>query len=192
MNYGILRETLICLKFRGIPKKHSDLIEVQWCPFRNLEVKDGNGKHVKFPKRECIMGSCEQCSCEQYCNELVKNNLELLKKRSQIEWQQWVNVETKTKAGKISRKLKQVLKGGTLKKVFDAYMEKLKFMSFHQFSKIWQMKQFNLCKRNLQKGQVILVHYFSQNILLYTQDEPQGAHWDHNQITVHPTVCFYL
>ena len=55
VNYGLLRETLICHKFRCIPKKHSDLIEVQWCPFRNSEGKDGNSESVEFPKRVCVM-----------------------------------------------------------------------------------------------------------------------------------------
>ena len=94
--------------------------------------------------------------------------------------------------GKVVRQLKQVLKEGTLKKLFDKYISMLEFMSFHQFSKIWQMKQFNLSKQNLRKGQIILVHDFSQNIILYAQGELQGAHWDHEQITVHPTVCFYV
>ena len=26
---------------------------------------------------------------------------------------------------------------------------------------------------------------------MYNQDEPSGAHWDHEQITIHPTACFY-
>ena len=32
---------------------------------------------------------------------------------------------------------------------------------------------------------------FSQNLLLYSQDEPQPRHWIHKQITIHPTVVYY-
>ena len=33
---------------------------------------------------------------------------------------------------------------------------------------------------------------YSPNILLYTQDEVAGAHWDHVQIFVHSTIVFYI
>ena len=54
------------------------------------------------------------------------------------------------------------------------------------------MKQFNTCLASLKRGTVLLVHDFSQNILLYSQDKPQGHHWDHEQITVHPMVAYYI
>ena len=38
---------------------------------------------------------------------------------------------------------------------------------------------------------MIFVHDFSQNLLLINQDEVSSAHWDHEQVTIHPTVCFY-
>ena len=58
--------------------------------------------------------------------------------------------------------------------------------------KIWQLKQFNISLQNLRKGQVLLVHDFSQNLLLYAQDEVTAAHWDHEQVTLHPTVVYYV
>ena len=190
VNYGIMREALIRHKFRGIPGRFTDSIEIQWCPFRDTDLKDREG--VEFPKINCVIGICEHCGLDPYRNELEKKNSELLKRETLIEWHQWDTIKSQTKKGKDNRKLKQVLIGGTVEMLFEDYMEKLEFMSFHQFSKIWQMKQFNLCRRNLRKGQIILVHDFSQNILLYAAEEPQGAHWDHQQITVHPTVCYYL
>ena len=36
------------------------------------------------------------------------------------------------------------------------------------------------------------MHDYSQNILLYVQDEVSSAHWDHEQVAVHPTICFYI
>ena len=62
----------------------------------------------------------------------------------------------------------------------------------HQFIKIWQLKQFNISLQNLRKGQVLFVHDFSQNLLLVTQDEVSAAHWDHEQVTLLPTVVYYV
>ena len=36
------------------------------------------------------------------------------------------------------------------------------------------------------------MHDFQQNLLLLTQDETLAAHWDHPQLTIHPTALFYL
>ena len=76
--------------------------------------------------------------------------------------------------------------------LLNKYLEQLNKISSHQFMKIWQLKQFNISLQNLRKGQVLLVHDFSQNLLLYTQDEVTAAHWDHEQVTLHPTVVYYV
>ena len=62
------------------------------------------------------------------------------------------------------------------------------------FFKIWQLHNFNLSLSNLQRGQVLFVHDFQKNLLLLTQDEALAAHWDHPQLTIHPTavVLFIL
>ena len=39
----------------------------------------------------------------------------------------------------------------------------------------------------MQPGQVLCVHDYSQNMLLLYQDEVGAKHWDHEQITLHPT-----
>ena len=65
-------------------------------------------------------------------------------------------------------------------------------MSAHQFFKIWQLHNFKLSLSNLSSGQVLFVHNFQQNLLLLIQDEMLAAHWDHPQLTIHPTSLFYL
>ena len=70
-------------------------------------------------------------------------------------------------------------------------MQQLQEMSLHQFNKVWQLKQFKSAINSLKVGQVLIVHDFSQNLLLYDQDEPQGRHWDHEQVTIHPSVAYY-
>ena len=71
------------------------------------------------------------------------------------------------------------------------YTKQLQSMSLHQFFKVWQLRNFNLTINNLQRGQVLFVHDFQQNLLLITQDESSGSHWDHPQLTIHPTSVYY-
>ena len=68
-------------------------------------------------------------------------------------------------------------------------MKQLKSISHHQFRsmKIWQLQNFTSAKEHLQPGQLLCIHDFSQNLLLLYQDEVGSKHWDHEQITLHPT-----
>ena len=70
-------------------------------------------------------------------------------------------------------------------------MQQLKKMSLHQIFKLWQLRNFNMVLENIQPGQVMFVHDFQQNLLLLTQDEALASHWDHPQLTIHPTCMFY-
>ena len=86
----------------------------------------------------------------------------------------------------------QQKESGSCRMLLDKYLEQFNKISLHQFMKIWQLKQFNISLQNLCKGQVLLVHDFIQNLLLYAQDEVSAAHWEHEQVTLHPTVVYYV
>ena len=53
------------------------------------------------------------------------------------------------------------------------------------------VEKFKNTLQHLQIGQVLFVHDFQMNLMLFVQDEPAGVHWEHPQITVHPTSVFY-
>ena len=127
---------------------------------------------------------------EKYKVMLSQNNKHLLESQDIIKWRQWQEISYE-KEGEKKSKIGDDIKTGTMKNLLDHYINQLHDMSVHQFCKIWQLKQFNRCVRNLKPGQVLFVHDFSQNLLLYLQDEPQSRYWVHKQITIHPTVVYY-
>ena len=110
-----------------------------------------------------------------------------------MSWKQWktIKLERLTKKGKNINRMSLVEFTRTFKEILVEYLKQLKDMSQHQFNKVWQMKNFNQALENMEIGQILFIHDFSQNILLYIQDEVSGAHWDHKQVTIHPTTCFY-
>ena len=55
----------------------------------------------------------------------------------------------------------------------------------------WNYCQYKKAKQNLVEGQVLIVDDFVQNYLCGHQNEPQGLHWLHQQVTVHPSVAMY-
>ena len=81
-------------------------------------------------------------------------------------------------------------KTGTAIDLLNAYIEDLQVMRKHHFYNVWQTYQFMLNKANLQLNQIILAQDFARNFVLDFQDEPRDLHWDHDQVTVHPTVLY--
>ena len=79
-------------------------------------------------------------------------------------------------------------KTGTAIDLLNAYIEDIQVMRKHHFYNVWQTYQSMLNKANLQPNQIILVQDFARNFVLDFQDEPKDLHWDHNQVTVHPTI----
>ena len=202
-NFGLLRDTLIASGFKGIPKNHACSIEVTWCPFRKVcdeNIHDGahkcDGFHQsansdELPQRNCVLRQCTQCGTEKYKRMLRVKNRKLLNSKRYTQWTQWQNKKVFNGKKDVNRML-PTLHTGTLEDIFKEYIKQLKSISRHQFMKIWQLKNFNMALHHLRYGQLLLVHDFSQNLLLFAQDEVPGAHWDHEQATIHPTVAYYI
>ena len=64
-NLGLLRETLIGLGFKGIPKNHAALIEITWCNFQKKLI-------VKAMKRSRLCTMMEKCPGRNVFNENAK------------------------------------------------------------------------------------------------------------------------
>ena len=205
-NLAMLRSTLIALGFKGIPRNHACSIEITWCEFRKqhvppLQHRDEDCSKAcqdinknELPHKDCVMRKCKSCGIDKYKRVLEEMNTDLLMKRGTVYWKQWklLALERKSNKGKSIKRMGLQQFSGTYSKILEKYLSLLDTMSIHQFNKIWQMKNFNEALRNLQIGQVLFVHDFSQNLLMYLQDEVSAAHWDHEQITIHPTVAFYV
>ena len=65
-------------------------------------------------------------------------------------------------------------------------------MAKHCFMASWNYWQYKQAKRNIIQGDIITVHNFAQNYLCTHQNECQGLHWHHKQVTVMPTVVHYV
>ena len=200
-NLGLLRESMIGIGFKGIPKNHSCSIKTTWCKFRsNSEIPhdyDGCDEihesitSDQLPSKKCVLRKCNACGIDNYRKALKDLNKNILKKNATAFWSQWGIGKVFNGRKTVKRWMLQKESGSCLI-LLNKYLEQLNEISSHQFMKIWQLKQFNISLQNLRKGQVLLVHDFSQNLLLYAQDEVTAAHWDHEQVTLHPTVVYYV
>ena len=64
-------------------------------------------------------------------------------------------------------------------------------MSQHSFFAAWNFHQYLVCKNNLEKGLILVVHDYAQNYLCIHQNEIQAMHWSHAQVMMHPSCISY-
>ena len=67
----------------------------------------------------------------------------------------------------------------------------MEVMTEHSFMASWNYVQYREARKNISLRQVIFVHDFAQNYLCEQQNEAQGLHWSHKQVTLMPTVAHY-
>ena len=194
-NFSKSRQTLIGFGIKGIPCNHSAAIDKSLCLYRRNEPDDMDicNPYVcdELPGKNCIKRTCDNCSIEKYQEQVMKENITLIQTLKRVSWQQWGDVRYLGRDGKSKKKTALITYYGSVAKLLALYFKQLKMIAMHQFQKLWQLQNFNMTLRYLQCGQVLFVHDFQMNLMLFCQDEPAGTHWDHPQITVHPTLAFF-
>ena len=75
--------------------------------------------------------------------------------------------------------------------LLDRYVKALESMLSHSFFTAWNFHQYLVCKNNLEKGYILVVHDYAQNYLCIHQNEIQAMHWCHEQVTLHPSCISY-
>ena len=81
--------------------------------------------------------------------------------------------------------------GGTFEELIDEYACDVLNMQQLLFHLEWQCLQFGELVENLQTSEVDFVIDFAKNYSHQETDEPQSAHWDHMQSTMHLVVVYY-
>ena len=145
----------------------------------------------KLPGKNCIKHTCDNCRVQKYQEQVMKENITLIRALQRVSWQQWGDVKYIAHDGNRKKKTALITYYGSVAKLLALYFKQLKMIAMHQFQKLWQLWNFNMTLLYLQRGQVLFVHDFQINLMLFTQNQPVGTHWDHPQITVHPTSAFF-
>ena len=114
-NLGLLRETLIGLDFKGIPKNHAASIEITWCNFqRKADCESDEEEQILYhdgemPRKECVQRKCKKCGVAKFQSKIMHDNMELIRKLKNVKWKQWHKVTyTALKGKKINKKMNYV------------------------------------------------------------------------------------
>ena len=141
-----------------------------------------------FPKVGCILHTCETCSTDVFKNAILSANAAKLKdERKRFLVKLWVT-KTERKDGVAQSFLDWKFERCNYTGLIDLLMEHMSTMSEHTFMASWNYVQYKQAKKIILVGDVIFVHDFVQNYLCQHQNEFQGLHWRHKQVTIMPIV----
>ena len=164
----------------GIPTDVAEAIDKSLCEYSEY-----------FPKLDCVIPKCKKCGTQSFKHSILQKNHEKFKdKRKRFLVKLWVT-KTERKEGVAQLYLHWKFERYNYIELIDLFIEHMCNMSEHTFMASWNYVQYKQAKKNILEGDIIFVHNFTQNYLCQHQNECQGLHWRHKQVTVMPTVANY-
>lgn len=129
---------------------------------------------------KCFLGNCNKCPTL----DNFKNNLHALlndSNISEIQFSTWTGTDRSTL-------MKQVLNS-------DEFLEdlcvRLSALKLHSFIAKKQTSFYEEKKKNLKNGEILVVMDFSENYKFVVQNASQAFHFNNDQCTIFPIVCYY-
>ena len=148
-------------------------------------------------RAECMYKTCQ--NCKDWEPSLRKYVSEKVDMKKEIHYLSWKTKTYETNKGKKSvRRVLENCKGtieDCLNELIKEDLEKTsKICSFfeHYYAQIYQHKMYKSCFINLKSGVAILIQDFSRNRDIYTQSEIKSCYWTRTQVTMHPTVIYFI
>ena len=152
-NLGLIRDTLITLGFKGIPKNNACSIEVTWCSFHTHVENNEKSSNINNESHECsmvhehlitdeelsgkncVLRQCVSCGIEKYRKMLCVKNHIMFEKEGYVQWMQLKKRKVFNGKKHVKRMLPNI-ETGTYEDIFKEYMKQLKTISVHQFMKV--------------------------------------------------------
>ena len=168
-----------------------------------LSMCEGDGK-------SCAYMTCSECGIGKLDDYLAP----VKEYQGVLSWQCWTTNKvtlagtkmTATAGKEVTRKVLE-RRDGTIKQLLEELLEEVAFLSEHLLRANWQHEQFEAlqarhCGRNTTGATLrarrpfppktlVMVMDFAENYTCQYHDEGQSAHWNHNQVTIHPISTYY-
>ena len=186
-NFGLQRSCLIANGVKGITKKSSTAACSFLCPSKNLN------EETKFDlstyKRECLYMECTTCTPGNYAKKIIEANPGI-DWNKQVTWHKWKTIK-KTVNNKECTGFERVPIQCTLGELVETYTHESRQMPLHLLNNEWQRSMYCKQRDRLMPGDVQMVIDYAKNYSHVVQDEPQSAHWDRKQSTLHPLALTF-
>ncbi|RUS90545.1 hypothetical protein EGW08_001722 [Elysia chlorotica] len=135
--------------------------------------------------RECELCHDPRAKLERLCYPYMDQT---------VSWQHWERQQIDGRT-----KLEVVNKTGLLRDLVEEFVVKdlqqpsqnCTFVR-HLHTYLWQYNQYSFLKQTLRSHEALLIMDFAENRKASYSQEVKSAHFGKGQITLHPTVCFYI
>ena len=146
-----------------------------------------------FLKLGCILHKCHKCGRSKFLAKILDDNADKCEdNRKCFLVKLWYTKTEKKIDGTSQSFLHWKFERCNYVELADLLIEHLKTMAEHSFNASWNYCQYKSAKHNIRQGDLIFVHDFAQNYLCTHQNECQGLHWKHAQVTLMPSVAHYI
>ena len=177
-------ENILCeasIYMKNIPSDVGDAIDHSMCTYNGY-----------FPKVDCILHICDNCGMSKYKDSIIEKNAGIICDKSKCFLVKlWVTEMVQKQDCNTQSFLSWKFERCSYEQLVDLLIEHMELMAEHTFLASWNYVQYKEARRNISAGHVIFVHDFAQNYLCEQQNEAQGLHWVHQQVTLMPTVAHY-
>lgn len=132
------------------------------------------------PTVNCFLQQCDVCpGCDNLIEKLIDICAENMVEK--IVYRQWVTVD---------RTSLETLQSSTVE-FLDKFSDKLRRLLTHSYIAKEQSNFLNTKKKELQRGECVVICDFAENYAFVLQDAIQGVHWNNDQVTIHPIAIYY-
>ena len=184
-NFSLKRDALLVHNIKGVSKRATIAACEMLCPIKtNKDVMD-----IADYNRECIYKTCKNCTPKKIIAKIKEQNPDT-NWQKEVTWHKWKNIK-KIVNGKECSAFEKVQHKGTLDELLVAYTNDSKLMPLHMLNMDWQRSMYCKNRDVLKKGDVQLVIDYGKNYAHTAQNEPQSAHWDRKQSTLHPIAATF-
>ena len=138
--------------------------------------------------KDCQYRQCGACGPEKLTDFLAP----LRDHTGMITWHEWTTKKITRKGKESSRKV-LLKRSGSVEEILTELRTDIAFLSEHLFRANWQHEQFEQVRTAspFPSNLVAAVLDFAENYTCLFQDEVQAAHWNHEQVTLHPIATYY-
>ena len=186
-NFSLHRCCLISNGVKGISKKSSTAACSFLCKTMNF-AEDTQFDLLTY-KKECLYQECTICTPEKYEETIIESNPQLDWSK-EVTWHKWMTIK-KVVNNKECTGFERVPVNGSLRELVRVYAQECRNMPLHLLNSEWQRMMYCKQKSKLQPGDVQMVIDYAKNYAHVVQDEPQSAHWDRKQSTLHPIALTF-
>ena len=174
-------KALLAIGLKCVPANRYEGVNAIVCQQRSVQ----HGTSSSYAPLKCIQGKCDQCGVDKLIEKILKENTEIMQRKSTVTWKQWKNVPGRKAPDIVHTK-------GTIHQCLESLSNILKVMAMHLFRSNWNRNLFDYIRKHLFLGVLAQIFDFSMNFRNTHQDEIQSAFFEATQTSIHTIINYFL